>query len=496
MDTTNSHAFQPTLFAQAHVRISILPVRRHFSRVLQSIYTTHWTIEVHMSSQPLPELTEQSAGVGAWILKVSGEAQASTYPWNKNGKSGKGARLDWVLVSEDSTQYCQGLYKRKGQEPAATREIDAAKAKYKPNSIWKASKLSLIKENPKYLGCSCKVFIDMNTSSFQPVLQSTVQMPIQATPPEHLSELLQCPGGQSVDVLALVKAVSEPSQKTTANGQRNLVEINIFDDSGKDGAASCMFPAWLPIPTAGAPCQHLEKLKDAVDNRRPIAFFNLICERKPTEASASEHGTEAKTTLKTSRDKFRFEICEVGTKAERLKKDADVILSAGAERVTVVAELPVYTGTTQAIDYLGSEATFTVCRLLDYMIGAGSNSANETTVCQINHARILESKAGDNVYTNQGDRLFPEVLVIDQTGAVQLRMREKAALAISGLDTKEDFATLAFQGGLNFPILCSLRVTISKNSQADTQYGVNAIIERRNKTYSRSSRFQMHRWNS
>ena len=173
-----------------------------------------------MSSQPLPELTEQSAGVGAWILKVSGEPQASTYPWNKNGKSGTGARLDCVLVSEDSTQYCQGTYKRKGKEPQATRDFDAAKAKYKPDSIWKASKVSLVRENPKYLGCSCKVVIDMNTSSFQPVLQSTVKMPIQATPPEHLSELLQCPGGQSVDVLALVKAVSEPSQKTTANGQR------------------------------------------------------------------------------------------------------------------------------------------------------------------------------------------------------------------------------------------------------------------------------------
>jgi len=158
--------------------------------------------------------------------------------------------------------------------------------------------------------------------------------------------------------------------------------------------------------------------------------------------------------------------------------------------VTVVAELPVYTGNTPAIDYSTSPATFTVCRLLRYTIEElNSASANETSgdgatehalgkdtvVFQINHARIVEPKTGDNVCTNQGDRLFPECTVIDQTGAAQLRMTQKAALNISGLSTKETFTEAASNGALNFPILNSLRVTV-RNSERKDAHGLDAVI--------------------
>ena len=51
---------------------------------------------------------------------------------------------------------------------------------------------------------------------------------------------------------------------------------------------------------------------------------------------------------------------------------------------------------------------------------------------QINHVRALEPKANENVYTNDGDRLFPMVRVIDHSGTLTTRMREKAALELSG----------------------------------------------------------------
>jgi len=289
-----------------------------------------------MTSQPLPELTAQSAGVGMWTLLIADEPQTIDYTWKtRQGESREGKRMDVVLVSEDCTHYCQGVYKKIGAEPKATATFHDAVKKYKKGTIWNVSKISLTKDNPKYLGCSCKVAIDMNTSRFQPVLQSTVKMPMQAAPPENLSDLLECPGGQLVDVLVLVKAVSEPSQKTTTYGERNLVEITIMDDSGKDGPASCVFKAWFPTPKAANPCPHLEKLKDALENHKPIAFFNLVCHREAATASASEHSVEQKTTLKTSIDKFRFQLCDVGVKAERLKSNANNLLSTEAERVTV-----------------------------------------------------------------------------------------------------------------------------------------------------------------
>ena len=81
----------------------------------------------------------------------------------------------------------------------------------------------MAKQNPKYLGCSCKVLIKMNTSTFQSVRQSTVQMPTEAAPPEDLATLLSCPEGQFVDVIALVTNVSLPETRTTTYGARGIV---------------------------------------------------------------------------------------------------------------------------------------------------------------------------------------------------------------------------------------------------------------------------------
>ena len=80
-----------------------------------------------MATEPLQHLTEQSAGVGAWMLQVTGEPKDSEYTWNKNGKSGKGRKLEYFFVSEESSQYCLGIYKRLGKEPAATKDFEEAK---------------------------------------------------------------------------------------------------------------------------------------------------------------------------------------------------------------------------------------------------------------------------------------------------------------------------------------------------------------------------------
>ena len=84
--------------------------------------------------------------------------------------------------------------------------------------------------------------------------------------------------------------------------------------------------------------------------------------------------------------------------------------------------------------------------------------------------------------------------VIDTSGALRLKMREKAALELSGQTSKEDFAELASKGALNFPILCSLRIRLRRvlqstqlssqeasgekqnNSREDTEDNVEAMI--------------------
>ena len=110
---------------------------------------------------------------------------------------------------------------------------------------------------------------------------------------------------------------------------------------------------------------------------------------------------------------------------------------------------------------------------------SGDGAAEHATlVFQMNHVRILEPKGGENVYTNKGDRLWPNVRVIDSTGSLELRMREKAALALSCAGDAKTFQTLASKGALNFPILCSVRVTMRKATRTQDGAGdeIDAVI--------------------
>ena len=107
-----------------------------------------------MATEPLSQLSPRSAGVGAWMLIVASTPRKIEYQWNKNGKSGIGHKLEVVLMSEDSTQYCEGVPKKKGKEPQATKDVDAAEDTFQTGTIWKLSKASLTNEHPTHFGLS------------------------------------------------------------------------------------------------------------------------------------------------------------------------------------------------------------------------------------------------------------------------------------------------------------------------------------------------------
>ena len=165
-----------------------------------------------MATDPLQNLTEQSARIGTWLLSVASDPRTDVYSFSKGKGKSEGMKFECLLVSENSEEYCLCQFRRKGKEPAATREFNAAADKFKKGTVWKVNKISLVKKDKTYLACSHKVLIDMNASNFQPVLQSTVKMPGQATPHENLNTLLQCSPGQLADVIGFNTYVSERHQ--------------------------------------------------------------------------------------------------------------------------------------------------------------------------------------------------------------------------------------------------------------------------------------------
>ena len=105
-----------------------------------------------MDTEPLGNLTDQSARVGTWLLSVATEPRTEEYKWTRGNTSNTGKKLECLLVPGDSTEYCLGLFRKRGKEPGATKEFTAAVANFTKGSIWKASKITLAKAEPTYLG--------------------------------------------------------------------------------------------------------------------------------------------------------------------------------------------------------------------------------------------------------------------------------------------------------------------------------------------------------
>ena len=413
--------------------------------------------------QSLAELTTQSAKIGQWTLRVCGEPYEHEYKFRQRGIDINGKVLHCRLVSEDSSQYCIGKFKRKGKEPDASALFASAKQKFKDQSIWKVSKVSLTNDKALYNGAPIKVVIDMNATVMQPVLQSTVSMPSRATPHEGLATVLESPNNQRVDVLALIVSVERERAATTPHGQRKIVDVTIRDHSGDAGASECEFTIFFKDSQAGL--AELAAFRIACSDGVPVALFNLVV----TAGNAQQ-----KSSLKPSLDGFMWETCRVGEKAQKLLEGASALKNRAAEQVTRVVSIPEFTPS-EAADYLTPEATLTVCRLLQELLRPSHQDSHDATLFQLNHVRILEPRPGESIFTKDGSRLFPKVDIIDYTAQVQLRMREKVALELAEL-SKEEFAKEAEKGGINFPVLSSVRVLVRK-AQATTGHAADGAAE-------------------
>ena len=115
-----------------------------------------------MTMELLPE--------GVLLLSVATDPRAEDYTYTRGTGKRYGKKFECLLVSSGSNAHCLGQFRRKGKEPAATNEFKAAMEKFTRNSKWHVSSISLVKSNTK-------VIVDMNASTFRPVLQSPIKMP-------------------------------------------------------------------------------------------------------------------------------------------------------------------------------------------------------------------------------------------------------------------------------------------------------------------------------
>ena len=70
--------------------------------------------------------------------------------------------------------------------------------------------------------------------------------------------------------------------------------------------------------------------------------------------------------------------------------------------------------------------------------------------------------------TNKGERIWlKNIRIMDATGSFTAFVREKAALALSGLISKDAFTEAYATDNISFPVLASVRVHLARQKSRD-----------------------------
>ncbi len=165
---------------------------------------------------------------------------------------------------------------------------------------------------------------------------------------------------------------------------------------------------------------------------------------------------------------FFLKLCSAVKKAEKLNRLVEDLRGLGEADVKESATQSTWVPNGKT-DWKAERATHSTCYLLQEALRGGVDlyrrSAADAILTQLNHVRILEPAAGQELTTKDGSRLFPSVRLIDSTSSIEVRMREEAALELSHQRDKLAFMKAVQEGDLSFPMIASVRVLIREKKK-------------------------------
>ena len=424
-----------------------------------------------MDSLELHELNPKSAGIGAWVLKVH-KMRLIEYEYTWQNKPRKSQKLECVLIAASGT-YCQGVIKAPirggGADPAA--ELQQMQQKFQDGTVWSMTKVTLADEKSEYIGSPLKKCIDMRKTKCIGILQGAMVMPPAPAAEEELQSIMALDRTQRVDLTALIVDFSSVRSQNTAHGSKNIVDVTFVDGSkenGKEEQVKAQVPIFFDTSAQGA--ASLKSMQDAHASNTVVSLYGLTCIPQG----------EGVCQFKTGQS-FYWEVA-VGTYAKlaRLQAGASEVVAAPGSLITKE-----WQPTQSATDFAGGVAVHSVCGWLAALLrpppdgGAveptTSSSENHDELFQINHCHIALPSPGDQVLTKLGERVWlKNIRVMDATGSFTAAVCEKAALALSGLDSKSAFEEAHATDNISFPVLASVRVHLAmqkKSGDSQSQEG-------------------------
>ena len=160
----------------------------------------------------------------------------------------------------------------------------------------------------------------------------------------------------------------------------------------------------------------------------------------------------------TSSYGFFFERASYTDKGQELESQATVLESLSAEEIPQAALQGRLGDDNESFEDI--PAIETTCALFKSIMAHTKVKTieTETTFWQINWCQVHPPEKGATVCTNDNSRLWMSVKVEDETGNLTMHIREKAALALSGWDSKERFEAARADDDLYFPNKASVKI--------------------------------------
>lgn len=377
---------------------------------------------------PLARLNKDSAKVGEFYVRVvAPKVKKFQYNSKWSGVQQQGQRFTCHLVGYDDACYLRG------EVGGSSGAVDIASNKFLDGTAWKLSKTCLdARAKAAYISGPLKMVINLEKTICTAILEGAKEeehLKKTISPPCRVADAAVLKSQMTFDLLAIAREVTPPRSVIVQGVQKSVAIASLVDGSQtQDGkAAELEVSIW----------DH--DLLQAVVPNVPLVFVGL--------ASKFNNGL----TVSTSRD-AEIVTCGDSAKARSLIASKEEIVNTQQEDRQLMTNSFV---PTPSINVTG-DVTLSCAAVLE--AAADAPSAMPTNfVVQMNWARIEEPAAGAKVLTNDGDRIFFTTSIRDFSGCTTTGITEVVALALSGIQSKQEFVAQHQQGEVKFPLFASVR---------------------------------------
>jgi hypothetical protein len=395
---------------------------------------------------------------GVWDVHIC-RATEDIYEYKYQGKDRTGTTFICILVSpEDPREYCQAQIKKTSSNGG--KYLSVVKA-CKQGARFEMSAVAFSEDaKAAFVSCPLKKVVNLEKTKMD-ICIAPLDLAVQPAPTATIAGSVGLGNNQCFDVTALVQEVQDIRQ--FANN-RSAFTVRIYDGSiDKDTQkVKAMQLTWYfdTIPSKSAE-QHLTGeswkafLEEHLQNKTAVSFFCI----------SGSQDNNSKFSFKTTKNTWLAK--GAGTKADELNKNA-ALHNLTAVETTAFEVQP----GKAARDWALEPGKETRCKLLASFARSSTGVPemdDGETVWQLNYVQIAEPTELQNIKSNDGNRLWMPLTMLDETGSVVLYCTEKAALKLANVPDAATFEQHHSEGRLQFPFFNSVKVYRRPSStQTDT----------------------------